>query len=280
MRDELRPKEKRRVIDLVREAGIDVSDWSNFEGGKNRAATHPKYCYEWSFLDPGRLVLLNIWHDSIDERDGVVTARLNLRERADHLRGKGKLVARCKKFDRAIQEAVKNHLTVRVATLVGKHRDDDDPNSPPSSISGRLLDPTGWSVTEYDWKTGGCILTRGTQTERFVDQFSANVVPEEGLRQHTATAQVYDRNPALRRRALDRAGGACELCGGQGFRLPDGRIYLETHHVVPLSEGGKDSATNIVAICPNHHREAHHGERAGEIRRSLLSFLARLAQAR
>jgi hypothetical protein len=36
--DDLKPISKLRVIDLVREAGVDVSDWSNLRGGKKKAA--------------------------------------------------------------------------------------------------------------------------------------------------------------------------------------------------------------------------------------------------
>jgi len=44
--EDLKPKERLRVMDLVSEAGIDVSDWANFKGGEGKAASNPKYCYE------------------------------------------------------------------------------------------------------------------------------------------------------------------------------------------------------------------------------------------
>jgi 5-methylcytosine-specific restriction protein A len=59
--------------------------------------------------------------------------------------------------------------------------------------------------------------------------------------------------------------------------MANGKVYLETHHVVPLHENGEDSVNNVVALCPNHHREAHHGERRAEIRRLLLSKLVGMA---
>lgn len=58
-----------------------------------------------------------------------------------------------------------------------------------------------------------------------------------------------------------------------GFFRADGSLFLETHHVIPLSEGGKDSTSNVVALCPNHHREAHHGKDAGDIRDKLIKYL-------
>jgi 5-methylcytosine-specific restriction protein A len=56
--------------------------------------------------------------------------------------------------------------------------------------------------------------------------------------------------------------------------MAGGGVYLETHHVVPLSEKGVDHERNVVALCPNDHREAHHGERRDAIRTRLLAMLA------
>jgi 5-methylcytosine-specific restriction protein A len=56
--------------------------------------------------------------------------------------------------------------------------------------------------------------------------------------------------------------------------MAGGGVYLETHHVVPLSEKGVDHERNVVALCPNDHREAHHGERRNAIRTQLLAMLA------
>jgi HNH endonuclease len=53
-------------------------------------------------------------------------------------------------------------------------------------------------------------------------------------------------------------------CGKPGFATPDGNMFLETHHMVPLGEDGTDAEDNIAAICPTHHREAHYGARRDE----------------
>jgi 5-methylcytosine-specific restriction protein A len=41
---EILPTTPRRLIDLVKAAGVDVSDWGNFAGGEKNAARNPKYC--------------------------------------------------------------------------------------------------------------------------------------------------------------------------------------------------------------------------------------------
>ena len=58
-----------------------------------------------------------------------------------------------------------------------------------------------------------------------------------------------------------RADGMCEQCGRAApfTRRSDGSPFLEVHHRTPLSQGGEDTIANAAALCPNCHREAHHG---------------------
>ena len=271
--DELKPNAKKRVIDLVSAAGIDVSDWANFAGGKNRAASNPRYCYEWSFVKPGRIVVVNLWHASMRERKHIVSIDLNLREsvhKYSQRAGKEVWKARAERLDLAIQEAAKNLLPIRVVINDGHMRDSDDLNAKASQVEYRLLDPLPWAVTSYDWKTGECTLTRGALPGRFVDQFTVQPELEVAVERRMVSGMAYVRNPAIRYQALERAKGVCEYCEKPGFAMADGNIFLETHHAVPLGEGGPDTEDNVAAVCPNHHREAHHGARAAEIRQTLL----------
>jgi hypothetical protein len=70
--------------------------------------------------------------------------------------------------------------------------------------------------------------------------------------------QAYVRDPRVRAYVRSRANGFCEACGKPApFEHEDGTVYLEVHHVKPLSEGGSDRITNAVAVCPNCHRRFH-----------------------
>lgn len=84
---------------------------------------------------------------------------------------------------------------------------------------------------------------------------------------------MFIRDPAVRRRVLRRAAGHCELCGQVGFRMESGALYLETHHVVPLCEGGGDQDANVVALCAHDHRRAHFAEDRASLRDQLLRYL-------
>lgn len=67
----------------------------------------------------------------------------------------------------------------------------------------------------------------------------------------------YVRDAKVRAAVLSRANGLCEECGQPGFLKPDGAHYLETHHVISLSEQGPDQPHNVIALCANDHRRAH-----------------------
>jgi 5-methylcytosine-specific restriction enzyme A len=86
---------------------------------------------------------------------------------------------------------------------------------------------------------------------------SARTKPER-LKVFTYT---YRRNPDIVVEALLRAGGTCEYCKNKApfNRASDGSPYLEVHHIVSLADGGEDTLENVLALCPNCHREKHFG---------------------
>ena len=75
---------------------------------------------------------------------------------------------------------------------------------------------------------------------------------------------AFLRDPDVCAEVLLRAQGRCEICGNRApfIRVSDGTPYLEVHHITPLHEGGADDLSNVVAICPNCHREQHFGVNA------------------
>jgi 5-methylcytosine-specific restriction protein A len=276
----LRPMRKDRVIDLVRAAGLDVSDWSNSRRGEAGAATNPKYCYEWVFVEPGTAIVLNLWHVLLEEQaDGRIVHRGNFREDAEiqFARGRGSPWGlRARRLDAALQTALQDNLAVRVILNAGVRRDRDDADAEASKVELRTLDPEPWSIAAYDMATGAHVLVRGAAPPAFVDQFSIDADIGGPAVRREQTGFVFDRDPKVREAVLKRACGRCEHCDQPGFRRADGAVYLETHHIVPLHEGGPDRVDNVIALCPNDHREAHYGEAAAALR---LRFIAIVAAA-
>ncbi len=271
----LKPASRARVIDLVAEAGVDVSDWANGVNGPRGAASNPKYCYEWSFIQPGKVVVLNLWHAHLREEHGVIFQCLNYRALAQRQSEDPTRRRRAEAMDKAIVAAASNRLPVRVIILDGQIRDRGEGGGNRSRAEKRLLDPESWAVTKYDPTTGDCVVTRGVQAATFADQFSVASPAGEPPQRRAVVGEAFVRSPSVRAAVLNRAHGNCELCGKEGFLMRDGRVYLETHHIVPLAEQGVDRESNVAGLCANCHREAHHGARAEQMRRDLAELVAK-----
>lgn len=56
----------------------------------------------------------------------------------------------------------------------------------------------------------------------------------------------------------------CEILGQNpvAFQTSKGTPYAEAHHVMPVANlvAGSLAASNIMVLCPNHHRQAHYGD--------------------
>jgi 5-methylcytosine-specific restriction protein A len=89
-----------------------------------------------------------------------------------------------------------------------------------------------------------------------------SIMPEGSQTPRTFTQMtvLIERDSSVRTWVLRSATGTCELCKRPApFFDSDGVPFLEVHHVVPLASGGPDTISNAVALCPNCHRELHHG---------------------
>jgi 5-methylcytosine-specific restriction protein A len=81
------------------------------------------------------------------------------------------------------------------------------------------------------------------------------------------------RSEEVRIYVLARADGNCESCLNPApFKKSDDEPYLEPHHIRRLTDGGPDNPAFMGAICPNCHREIHHGVQ-GKTKNSKLQEL-------
>ncbi|MGH7978535.1 MAG: HNH endonuclease [Limisphaerales bacterium] len=262
---ELRPTQKLRVMDLVSEAGIDVSDWANFSSGKALAARNPKYCFEPSFVEPKKVLVVNLWFEKMRQQGQDIVTEWKIDDVSDE-RGR-------KNRDR-IKSAIRDGLPIRVIVLDGKLK------RKKSNVSARKLDPSIWGAV-YDGKTGVCKFTRGVPSnvdfnESAVDDLAAppegNQFPDRGK----GVVGFIKRDAKVRAYVVKRAKGKCEHCGVRGFPTANGRFYVETHHIIALCDSGRDTVDNVIALCPQHHRQAHYGVDAVSLE---AKFVARLKES-
>lgn len=121
-----------------------------------------------------------------------------------------------------------------------------------------LRSPITFAILEEEFRSmveEARALSRATRLKRLAQ---APRIP----RKVAKLVYVYVRNANVVAEVLDRADGTCERCSESApfLRAADGSPYLEVHHRVPLSENGEDTVENAMALCPNCHREFHHGK--------------------
>ena len=89
----------------------------------------------------------------------------------------------------------------------------------------------------------------------------------------------FYRDATVKAWVLQQAEGICESCEKPApFKTADGLPYLELHYLRQLAEGGTDTVSNAVALCPNCHREIHHGANAQALEAWLYDNVERLTQ--
>lgn len=271
----IKPSKKNRVYDLVAEAGIEIEDWKASSKDKNNFRANPKYCYEWVFpkLDDitvaGNLVL-SIWFEPMQLDGDQIIQHFNMKKDVEFLR-RNKVsspqIGRAIAFQKALEFCNKHKKSFRVIVNTKANIKHDDPKPKKSSVEFRQLDQEHWHVKKHDSITGEATIARGPlpRENLYIDQFSVREELPTPPDAKDVTSKAYPRSEKVRADVLARAAGHCEFCGTQGFKTHSGEIYLETHHIVPLSKKGIDHTSNVAALCANDHKEAHYSDRRDEI---------------
>lgn len=99
------------------------------------------------------------------------------------------------------------------------------------------------------------------------------VSPQKQTKETTS----YNRDPKVVAWVLKTSNGICESCNIHApFKKSDGDFYLEVHHLRRLADGGTDTVTNAIAVCPNCHRELHYGGDRDTLLNNVYSQVLRL----
>ena len=102
---------------------------------------------------------------------------------------------------------------------------------------------------------------------------SGNLTPNRQVKESTS----FIRDPKVAAWVLKNSNGVCESCNESApFTKPDGDFYLEVHHLRRLADGGSDTITNAVAVCPNCHRRLHYANDRNEVLSDLYQKISRL----
>lgn len=91
----------------------------------------------------------------------------------------------------------------------------------------------------------------------------------------TTGSSSYTTSELVRDCALRAADSVCQGCENEApFVDKKGEPSLEVHHMHRRSDGGLDVPENVIAICPNCHREVHYGKTGNELNEQLIQKAA------
>ncbi|MFK4132266.1 HNH endonuclease [Pseudomonas luteola] len=290
------PRELKTVYQLVCQLGMDTTEWEVKENGQKVAnpSTNTWMSSRWAFMDKAGVIMVCLWHDEMKEDQKSIIYEDNMkleiqkyeRHRSDLLdRNRQKETSESRslimktlhaqQMDKIINEASRTQANIRVAIV---RRTNEVSGVLDTSVAGfRMLDPEPWHIQSYNVLTGAYRLVRGarpTLPPVTADSYGIEVddqfIGSTRSSQYEVNGNVYYRDPKVRQKVLMRSEGKCEHCGAAGFLKANGKVYLETHHIKALSEGGQDVADNMIALCANDHRESHYGANKESLAESFL----------
>ena len=145
--------------------------------------------------------------------------------------------------------------------------------------SHRLTSPLPYDFNEIAEPTVD--FDTAQQRANLLSQVFENIPEPAGAekpRRIMVTMTSYYRDPKVAGWVLQFAKGVCEVCGTQGYDTDAGISFLETHHVVPLGDGGPDTTWNVIAVCEICHGKLHRWKYREEMQRNIYATIPRLRQ--
>jgi 5-methylcytosine-specific restriction protein A len=179
----LMPTERHFVMDLLEQAGLDVSPWRVTGDGKavKTPRANPAYCYDWAFGNEAEGFVICVWHASLRPvslpTGPAIAYQENIRDLAlaldrifidrtqpgaDRNRSRDQ-AKRARTFDRVLQLAFRRGLPVRMIVNQGNRRDLSELGRISSSVAQRKLDGENWYVHRYEALSGDVLLVRAVQ---------------------------------------------------------------------------------------------------------------------
>lgn len=119
----------------------------------------------------------------------------------------------------------------------------------------------------------------GRTLEELMSVYRAQAKRDRPRRRPTRT-NAFERNALVVLITKRRAAFKCEVatCSVPPFVDKDNQPYVETHHLVPLAEGGRDTIDNTACLCAVHHRELHCGKARMALTKTLQDMRANKAK--
>jgi hypothetical protein len=269
--DALRPVKKHNVMDLVREAGVDVTAWGYVDDLPYPVPqSNPNFCYDWSFGSPQEGYVLCVWYVDLSERKDRVIYECDIGSHTRKLRAelartnlsdgqRGRLVKQIKRseaFEAAVANSYYASRPLRLILNIGDTRSDDELADTSSRVKERELDSELWYVHTHD-EGGDALIVRGERSPSIAKSDQPDDPPEspgEDDKWREAQVRVRQGQGEFRMKLLEAYGRRCAVTGTHLEPL------LEAAHIIPHAAGTDYRTSNGLLLRADIHTlyDLHH----------------------
>lgn len=122
-----------------------------------------------------------------------------------------------------------------------------------------------WAIRKPNSASGRSYYYVGDRDEPITDPLrelreKAYDAAKDQLEAKVTDAIRRERSEVIKTYALYRSEGVCEGCDNPApYIARNGILFLEVHHIYPISDGGADHPRNVAALCPNCHGRIEYG---------------------
>jgi 5-methylcytosine-specific restriction enzyme A len=219
---------------------------------ESHGATCKNWNWSWSFInETEKFIIFGAW--DIHE-NGNTTLIFSQDWATSRKGGRPPGYSQSREHIRLIEEE-----GYQLKTFPMEYMEADDGVGAPAKIKGFTPELTNKDLIRIENNWYASDKTLGTRLPEEVD---AKEVFKEGASK-TVTVNQYERSAVARSKCLAHHGYKCTVCAFD-FETTYGEIgkhYIHVHHIIPISEVGKEyelnPITDLVPICPNCHAMIH-----------------------
>lgn len=265
--ENLAPRRKEVVYDILRRANISVNDWHRRKDQTEVEdfRSNPQYCYNWSFGSPAEGYVLCLWHGTLKSAGGVPYFEESVLDTANELKriaddatqspsARSRAIdqsIRAVNLDAAILESYERRMAVHVIVCDGDRRSRDELAEKASAVSRRILDTEPWYVHLHDRVSGECKIVRGVKPDLDIDQVSSgsgdddedadeDIIQQRAIKTRRRQGPFRDGLLAAYRRR-------CAVTGSMVDKI------LEAAHIVPHAEKTDYKTRNGILLRADIH---------------------------
>jgi len=219
---------------------------------ESQGATCKNWTWSWSFINEAeKFIIFGAW--DIHE-NGNTTLILSEDWATSRKGGKQPGYPQSREHIRLIEEE-----GYQLKTFPMEYMAADEEEGAPAKIKGFTPELTNKELIRIDNSWYASDKTHGTRLPEEVDP---KEVFKEGASK-TVTVNQYERSAVARSKCLAHHGYKCAVCSFD-FEKSYGEIgsnYIHVHHIIPISEIGKEyelnPVTDLIPVCPNCHAMIH-----------------------